>query len=62
MLTVREPYNRHNEMETLQNMIMTGMAAQGHALSPEQAAALAEVLGQAGEADEAGAVVVFLDM
>ena len=33
-------------------MIMTGMAAQGHALSPEQVATLAEVLGQAGEADE----------
>ena len=36
----------------MQNTIMTGMAAQGHALSPEQAAALAAVLGRAGEADE----------
>ena len=39
-LCVTEPYNTHNEMEALQNMIMTGMAAQGHALSPEQVAAL----------------------
>ena len=51
-LCVTEPYNTHNEMEALQNMIMTGMAAQGHAFSPEQAAALAAVLGRAGEADE----------
>ena len=35
-LCVTEPYNTHNEMEALQNMIMTGMAAQGHAFSPEQ--------------------------
>ena len=41
-------------METLQNMIMTGMATQGHALSPEQVAALAAVLGQAPTAPAGG--------
>jgi len=39
-------------MEALQNTIVSGLATQGAALTPEQVAALAAVLGRAGENDE----------
>eukprot|EP01043_Picozoa_sp_COSAG02_P035162 COSAG02_NODE_2501_length_8672_cov_7.293246_7_plen_247_part_00 len=45
-------YHTEREMDALQNMIVSGMATQGCALSPEQNAALMQVLGQAGETDE----------